>query len=132
MNPLESILLQLIWSIKQNELWKVTCYHYSWESFHHNDNSTLIEYSIMVTMYVLLFESYKTTLVLSFRNMDSYDQQQQNHPLLEYFFFFFLSLRVHHRNMVDWFCFSVMVNRNNAAVVSWESERHETVTLRGV
>lgn len=77
MNPLDSILLQLIWSIKQNELWKVTCYHYSGESFHHNDNSNVIEYSIMVTMYVLLFESYKTTLVLSFRKMDSYVQQQQ-------------------------------------------------------
>ncbi|WZZ16423.1 hypothetical protein YC2023_109512 [Brassica napus] len=42
-----------------------------------------------------------------------------------------LNLRVHHRNRVDRFCFSVMVNRNNAAVVSSESERHETVTLRG-
>ncbi|WZY72767.1 hypothetical protein YC2023_005007 [Brassica napus] len=31
----------------------------------------------------------------------------------------------------DRFCFSVMVNRNNAAVVSWESERHKTVTLWG-
>ncbi|WZY93035.1 hypothetical protein YC2023_065364 [Brassica napus] len=40
-------------------------------------------------------------------------------------------LRVHHRNRFDRFCFSVMVNRNNAAVVSWESERHKTVTLRG-
>ncbi|WZY83643.1 hypothetical protein YC2023_030027 [Brassica napus] len=42
------------------------------------------------------------------------------------------SLRVHHRNRFDRFCFSVMVNRNNAAVVSWESERHKTVTLRGL
>ncbi|WZZ32815.1 hypothetical protein YC2023_016216 [Brassica napus] len=30
----------------------------------------------------------------------------------------------------DRFCFSVMVNINNAAVVFWESERYETVTLR--
>ncbi|WZZ07868.1 hypothetical protein YC2023_093789 [Brassica napus] len=43
----------------------------------------------------------------------------------------YLFLRVHHRNRFDRFCFSVMVNRNNAAVVSWESERHKTVTLRG-
>ncbi|WZZ27656.1 hypothetical protein YC2023_011057 [Brassica napus] len=35
-------------------------------------------------------------------------------------------------SQVDRLCLSVMVNRNNAAVISWESERHETVTLRGV
>ncbi|WZZ17899.1 hypothetical protein YC2023_110988 [Brassica napus] len=45
---------------------------------------------------------------------------------------YLIPLRVHHRNRFDRFCFSVMVNRNNAAVVSWESERHKTVTLRGV
>ena len=33
-------------------------------------------------------------------------------------FFFFLSMRVHHRNRFDRFCFSVMVNGNNDAVVS--------------
>ncbi|WZZ32086.1 hypothetical protein YC2023_015487 [Brassica napus] len=44
----------------------------------------------------------------------------------------FSSLRVHHRNRVNRFCFSVVVNRNNAAVVSWESECRETVTLRRV
>ena len=46
--------------------------------------------------------------------------------------FFILSLRVNHRNRVDRFCFSVKVNINNVAVVSWESERYETVTLRSV
>ncbi|WZZ33660.1 hypothetical protein YC2023_017061 [Brassica napus] len=40
--------------------------------------------------------------------------------------------RVHHKIRVDRFCFSVMVNRNNDAVVSKESERHKTVTLQGI
>ena len=33
-------------------------------------------------------------------------------------FFYFLSLRVHHKIRFDRFYFSVMVNRNNAAIVS--------------
>ena len=34
--------------------------------------------------------------------------------------------------MFNRLCFSVMVNRNNIAVVSWESKRYETVTLQDV
>ncbi|WZZ47194.1 hypothetical protein YC2023_043453 [Brassica napus] len=52
-----------------------------------------------------------------------FDEMVLDHLLIS-----FGTKTVHHRKRFDRFCFSVMVNRNNAAVVSWESERHATVT----
>lgn len=48
------------------------CYYYLGELFYYNDNLNVIEYFIMVIMYVLFFESYKIIFVFLFRKMDLY------------------------------------------------------------
>ena len=67
-------------------------------------------------------------------NLEYNNKEKNNSPIMNsyVYLFFILSLRVQHKIRIYRLCFSVMVNRNNDAVVSWESERYKTVTLRGV